>query len=1069
MSETRQRRSNAKARDARARMQRRNRARALTAVIVLGVILALLLILTPWEPKPRALHTVNTSDGLVDMDDGAVALSGYEGLHISEIMPSNHTAVPDENGKFGDWVEIWNNSDSPINLKGVGLSDRGDSIRFLFPAMELPPDGRVTVFCDNSNQVQSGRPLHAKFKLSSVGESVFLYDPNAFLIDKVTYRILGSDTSWALLPEGGWGEVTYYTPGYENTPAGHQAYRTDTMVTDGALVINEVCADPLSGLADEDGEFVDWIELWNTTDRVISLDSYALSDKENKPLRWRFPDGAVVEPHGYYLVFCSGKNRREDATTTPHTDFRLSAEHDTIVLSNSRGRIVDRVIIDNLPEDASWARNPNGVFSVHLITTPGRDNEDTAGADLDLRRANTLGVYISEVMASNDSIKTGNLELYCDWVELYNSTADPVYLAGYGLSDNIGRARRWQFPAGAVIQPNAYLLVFCDGNTRASAAGELHTNFKIRRSGGETICLSDPTGKVLDRIPLPAIPTNVSYGRTWGISGFFYYDAPTPYAANGTGFHGYAAAPSLTVDPGMYSQTVVTQIRVPEGTTVYYTMDGSVPTRDSALYRGENLEYNFTGTLRARAYADDPLTYPSEVVSGTYFINTFHTLPVFSIIVDPDTLWNETDGMLVFGANGVKEAPGKLPFKNTIYRQFGKVPRETHVEYYLQDGTQVLNQSCAFALMGDYSLDMPQKSMKFRAKSLYGAKTFPAALFEDRPYTEYKSFVLRNSGNDCMWTRLNDGFQSRMIDAYQAWYTEQFGYAEDTLPVIHQAWKPVVVYINGVYWGHMNLRERVDRFMVAQHEGIPLSEASQMQILQGDGTAKFATRSERKSWQEFLKKIKKSSPAKSQSDLQYILDNVDVDNLFEYLSLEMFFGNSDIGNTRYYRLRGADDKWRWILYDVDYGMFNSTFNSPRSYTKEKGMGDKNIDNTIFRALLSVPEYKDKFLQKLASVYQFLTTDKMLSILEPMVDLITPEMAMHWERWGPENDQMVISEAPTTPEGAYRYWEKRVERLRNVCRKRPRLLWEYVRDAFKLTNQQMLDYFGPQPEFPEGTF
>ena len=69
----------------------------------------------------------------------------------------------------------------------------------------------------------------------------------------------------------------------------------------------------------------------------------------------------------------------------------------------------------------------------------------------------------------------------------------------------------------------------------------------------------------------------------------------------------------------------------------------------------------------------------------------------------------------------------------------------------------------------------------------------------------------------------------------------------------------------------------------------------------------------------------------------------------------------------------------------------------------------------------------------------------------------------------ENDQMVISEAPTTPEGAYRYWEKRVERLRNVCRKRPRLLWEYVRDAFKLTNQQMLDYFGPQPEFPEGTF
>ena len=190
-----------------------------------------------------------------------------------------------------------------------------------------------------------------------------------------------------------------------------------------------------------------------------------------------------------------------------------------------------------------------------------------------------------------------------------------------------------------------------------------------------------------------------------------------------------------------------------------------------------------------------------------------------------------------------------------------------------------------------------------------------------------------------------------------------------------------------------------------------------------------------------------------------------MDNLFEYLALEMFVGNSDIGNTRYYRLKSEGSKWRWIWYDADYGLFMSSFNSPRSYTKEKGMGDQKIDNTIFRALLSVPEYKDKYLRKFGEVFQFFTTERMIGILEPLVELITPEMQLHWARWGEENDKMVIEEAPTTVDGAYRYWEKRVERLRNVCRLRPTRLWEMTQDAFNLTDQQMIEYFGPKPEMP----
>lgn len=1029
------------------RKRKKSKATIILSLIVCAAALALLVVICPWEPMSHATHSVGTADGNAQVGEHTNA---YQGLRISEIMGSNHGSVPDDTGAYPDWVEIWNSSEHDMDLAGVGLSDRGDSIRFLFPKVTLKAGERTVVYCDNTNQAEPGKAYHAKFKLSSVGETVYLFDPSAYTIDSVTTPILGSDTSWALLPDGTWQEVSYVSPGYENTEAGAEQYRVDSSVSDGAVIINEVMASALTGLADEDGELSDWIELYNTTDQTISLKNYALSNKENQPLKWRFPEDAVIAPHGYYIVFCSGKDRNNGASGISHTNFRISAEHDTMVLSDSRGRLVDRVVIDNLAKDCSYGRDANGNWTVFQTATPGLPNNQTGMNQMDrnMIAMNSTGVYITEVMASDDSVAVlGNR--ISDWVELYNSSQSAVDLSGYGLSDRITRARKWQFPSGTVIQPGEYKIVLLDGKSDQTTTRELHASFKLLRVGGEVICLSDPSGKILDKINLPLIPTNISYGRTTGLSGFFYYDTPTPAAANGTGFIGFAQTPELTTAPGLYYNTVATTITIPENCLVYYTTDGSTPTQNSTLYQGETLEFNLTTVLRARAYATDGAK-PSDTVTGTYFVNVYHTLPIVSLVADPDTLWNEDYGMLSVGGTLVKEA-GKLPFKFADgtypnYRTYGKEQHEGHVEYYLQDGTQVLDQGMGFALQGQYSLDMPQKSFKLRAKSLYGTKTFAAKLFDDRPYTEYKSFVLRTSGNDNVFTRLVDGFQSRLMDAYGT-------------QVIHQAWNPVVVYLNGAYWGHYNMRERVDRFFVAQHEGLSLDEADHMTILEGNSTVNYGSNKE---YLAMRKKIENGDPAKNPEDLQYILDNVDVDNYFEYIALEMFFGNSDPGNIRFYRLNQEGSKWKWILYDLDYGLYSSSFNSPKSYTKKSGMGQQNINNVIFRKLLTVPEYKDKFLRKLGDIFQTFTTDYMLSVLEPLVNQIEPEMQMHFSRWSEETDPYIITEVPTTPEAGLRYWRSRVERLRNTCRKRPYLLWGYIQDAFSLSDAQMLDYFGERP-------
>jgi len=985
----------------------------------------------------------------------------YDGLVISEVMAANSTAVPDETGAFSDWLEIYNGTGSDLNLEGVMLTNRTDRITFPFPSYVLGAGERVVVFADNRYQLETGTPFHGKFKISSVGDHLYLYDPDMYLIDEVVTPTMTADQSYILTGTDEAGnkqyELTdYYSPGHENTEAGFIAYRSENATQTGALIINEICPDPKVGIPDEDNEIVDWLELRNTTDKPISLAGYYLSDKENKPMKWRFPDSAIISANGYYLVYCSGKDKLQ-ANGVPHTNFSISAERETLVLSDSDGNLIDRVSIENVPEDYSVGRDETGAWNFYSLATPGSPNDADGQSRTDqlIRAYNPTGVYITEVMASNDTIALGTTGETCDFLELYNSTDQTVDLSNYGLSNNIGRPRKWQFPQGAAIGPGAYLVVYLDGDTSLSSYYEPHTNFKLSRAGGDTVTFCDPTGRVLDRIPLSSMPTDHSYGRSLGYAGFYYYNQPTPGAENGTGYYGYASNPTFSQDGGEYTGSVQVSISIPEGTTVYYTLDGAIPTESATVYNvGDVLEINRVTVLRARAFDNSGMLQPSETVTQTYLPNVYHTLPIVSVVCDPDELWNAEDGMLTVGDNVDKS--GGIPFKNTIYREFGKIPREGYVEMYTLDGAQLLSQGMEISLQGQYSLDMPQKTFKLKSKAKYGKKYFEAALFENRSFTEYKGFVLRVSGNDCVWTRINDAFQSTLIDA--------FNESTDTpSTVIHQAWQPVVVYLNGQYWGHYNLRERADRYFVAQHEGIGLENADQMDVLEASNKTVFGTNKEYKA---MITKIEASSPGTNEEDLQYILDNIDVDNYFDFIAFEMFFGNSDTGNIRFYKLKTEGSKWKWIFYDADYGLFKSGFDSPTSYLKKKGSGQQNINNTLIRKLLENDEMLDKFLTRLGEIYQFMTTEKMTEIFNSMAATIEPEMTMHFNRWAEENDKAINIDSPTTPEGALRYWNTRLDYTRNVLKKRPTYFYEMVQEHFELSDEQMLSYFGEKPALPD---
>lgn len=1024
------------------RRARRGETRLGLLAVCLGVI-ALFLIISPLEITQKALNIASSGA------DNQEAV----GLRITEIMADNASAFPDENGNFPDWVEIANVSNEPISLDGLTLSDRPDRARFIFPDMILQPDERIIVFCDGTNQNTALLPLHAKFKISSITASVYLFDRNGYVLDKVENTpTLNANEVYALQADGTFIKSDLYSPGHPNTREGHEAYLGTNVVATGKLIINEICPAPRSGLRDEDGELSDWIEIKNTSNEQISLNGFALSDNAQRPTKWFFPENAAIAPNGYYLVFASGKNR-DNTATYPHTNFSLSGEGETVTLSTRQGQMLDRITYPNMPVDHSFGRNPTtGDWQVFSQPTPGVSNDKTGFlmADDYLRAVNPYKVYITEAMSSNDTIKPSASGPISDWVEIYNGSDQVVNLSGFGLSDNITWPRKWQFPNGTSIWPGEYKVIHLDkSKSPGTDASALRGSFALARAGGEIATLSDPEGRVIDRMVLPEIKTDISYGRATDKSGFFYFETPTPGSANGPGFVGFASSPAFSQPGGLYKQNLTIELTAQEGGEIRYTLDGSIPTIQNSQVYTRPLEIKDTLVVRARNFVAG--LQPSDVITATYVMKTYFSVPVVALTTDPFELWDPATGMLAFGEGVDINSYTKIPFKNPYptYATHGKAHRPGYAEMFDSATDEVLfSQGVTFGLIGQYSLDMPQKSFKVQARAKFGQKYFNAALFDDRPFDQYKSFVLRVSGNDAVWTRMADGVQSRLVDLI------------DTT-VIHQAWNPVIVYLNGQYWGHYNMRERVSRYFVAQHEGLPLEQADDMTILEANGKAYWGNNTE---YQELVKTAKTLSPGKNPADLQYLTDRIDVDNYFDYMIFEAFFANSDTGNIRYYKVPGG--KWRWILFDLDYGLFDSNFNGIKIILDPRGTGvNRAIDNTLIRKLLESPEMQDKFLRRFGQIFQTLTTDVMLRQIDECYNLIQPEMMMHFQRWSSYHLKSISSEQPQTVDGSMRWWNTRVARMKNVVKKRPTNCWKQVKEWFSLTDAQMTEYFGPMPEMP----
>jgi hypothetical protein len=152
------------------------------------------------------------------------------------------------------------------------------------------------------------------------------------------------------------------------------------------IVINELLAFNRLTSVDNDGKASDWVELFNAGTDPIDLGGYALTDGQDKPLRWKLPQRTLA-PEAFLLVWCSGNDRARRVAEVPdssdatarfvHSDFKLDRRGESLFLFAPDGRIADRVTFPEQVADQSYGRSPDGSgrFLYHITPSPGAPNE----------------------------------------------------------------------------------------------------------------------------------------------------------------------------------------------------------------------------------------------------------------------------------------------------------------------------------------------------------------------------------------------------------------------------------------------------------------------------------------------------------------------------------------------------------------------------------------------------------------------------------------------------------------------------------------------------------------------
>ena len=510
-------------------------------------------------------------------------------------------------------------------------------------------------------------------------------------------------------------------------------------------------------------------------------------------------------------------------------------------------------------------------------------------------------------------------------------------------------------------------------------------------------------------------------------------------------------APMLSLPSGFYDAPVTLEITSAEGAQVHYTLDGTVPTADSPLYTspialswladapdplshitGVRLGDAFVPVedfpnghvVRAAAIGEDGSV--SQVISGTYFIGCkreklYGDVPVMLLTMDPGDLFDYERGIYVTGKvfdDWVKDQPEDYAVwrGQGNYTQRGpEWEREVTVTFLPASG-EGFTQDMGVRIKGSASRNSNQKSLRLIARKEYGAKNVAYDLFpgnltgEGEPVTRYKSFTLRNGGNDNGFATLRDPYLQALAGEMR------FETA---------ATQPVVCFINGEYWGLYTLTEEYTDQFIEYHYGVENENVVTVKCQAVEDGEAADIELFRQAF-DFIMNGDMSDP----DVYARACELMDMGSFADYAAYQFYILNLDspFQNTNWqvWRVREpdasspfADGRWRWMVYDVD--------NTAGLYTDGASYDENNITPVltgegyqwrhparVLISLLASEDFRQELLRAMCDVRGlYFRPDRTAAVLQDMsagYRLCLPDT---FRRFGPEWALWDIHEYITT--------------------------------------------------------
>ncbi len=812
------------------------------------------------------------------------------------------------------------------------------------------------------------------------------------------------------------------------------------------ITINEV-SPYNSSLEDEEGKSKDWIELYNASEELINLKGWSISDELHEPDKWTFPEENIA-PQSFLLLFASGQDRTNPLvyrtvvavgdscqyiipTATTATNWREIAFDDsgwesgvtglgygdnddnTIVANGTKAIFLRQSFEISQPElieeilfhvdyDDGCVAYLNGVEIAreNLPATQGpAPFNSTPFIDREAR-LHQNGEAVEVVIPNTDGLLKEGKNVLAVQVHNISSNSSDLSILPY-LSVSGEEVPNGQVPPVELGLTDAFF----------------HTNFKIK--SGETIYLFNAEGTLIDSMAIPTLHTDISFGRfPDGTPQLEVFERATPNGSNqGEGLIGIVAEEVVfSKKSGLYDdQFELVLSGGQEGDIIRYTKNGSDPLPFSNPYNFPITVQENT-VIKAAIFRKDHL--PSKVQTHSYLLEVVHDLPILSLSFKEDDFFDYLDGIYARGPNSEEEFPH---FGANFWED---VEKPIHIDFFEEDRTDGFSANAGVKIFGGWSRGLAQRSLSLFFRSQYGIKTLEYPLFKDRSYINYEALVLRNSGNDWQNTMLRDLTLTGLMENSH---------------VDIQSGHPVVAYLNGAYWGIYNMREKINEHYLSALHDVPTNDIS---LLEKNGDIIFGDNTEYEQLIDFIS----TNNLANQFHYEAVKNQVDIANYIQYNIAQIYFDNTDWPGNNIKFWKSKNGKWRWILFDTDFGFGIWNNQNYRNNTLAFALAkfgpawpNPPWSTLLLRKLMTNEGFQNQFINTFAD--ELNTRFQPSAVKDKIVEnanRIRPEMPRHINRWFGTDMQT---------------WQIKINAMRTFADQRLFHMRNFIQEEFNLPEQR----------------